>query len=555
MATPTYYVCKYTPLEVIEALGGTPENLNEMQEGFDQAELLMGANICGFGKTVIESVFAGDVRELVLVNCCDSIKSVYDVLLDSGKLDFLYLFDVMRGDGPCAREWMALQIKDFAQAYGAYKGITLTVESLRKAFHPVEKVNEPHVSILGARMGTQLFDMVKEAMPYPVENMTCVNNRNVGEVTPPSDLDLDELIDWYAGEMVGQLPCMRMADVQGRRRILEDPQLKGVVYHTVRFCDFYGLEYSQIKNSAKLPLVKIESDYTTQSAGQLLTRLEAFSESIAPETVSAHSKHKENTMDGRKRYYAGIDSGSTSTDVVILDEDKTIVAKLIASTGAGASASADAALAEACKMAGITPDDITELVTTGYGRSVIEAGDKTVTEITCHARGVHFIDPSIRTIIDIGGQDSKAISLDEEGNVVNFTMNDKCAAGTGRFLDMMARTMEMDLDHMSERGLEYKEDITISSMCSVFAESEVVSLIAQNKDVDDIVHGLNKAVAVKTKALVKRVNGVAPFMMTGGVSRNHGLVKTLEEKLGSPILISEYAQLCGALGAALLASE
>ena len=555
MATPTYYVCKYTPLEVIEALGGTPVNLNEMQEGFDQAELLMGANICGFGKTVIESVFAGDVRELVLVNCCDSIKSVYDVLLDSGKLDFLYLFDVMRGDGPCAREWMALQIKDFAQAYGAYKGTTLTAESLRKAFRPVEKINESHVSILGARMGSQLFEMVKEAMPYPVENMTCVNNRNVGEVAPPSDLDLDELIDWYAGEMVGQLPCMRMADVQGRRRILEDPQLKGVVYHTVRFCDFYGLEYSQIKNSTKLPLVKIESDYTTQSAGQLLTRLEAFSESIAPEIVSAHSKHKENTMDGRKRYYAGIDSGSTSTDVVILDEDKTIVAKLIASTGAGASASADATLAEACKMAGITPDDITELVTTGYGRSVIEAGDKTVTEITCHARGVHFIDPSIRTIIDIGGQDSKAISLDEEGNVVNFTMNDKCAAGTGRFLDMMARTMEMDLDHMSERGLEYKEDITISSMCSVFAESEVVSLIAQNKDVDDIVHGLNKAVAVKTKALVKRVNGVAPFMMTGGVSRNHGLVKTLEEKLGSPILISEYAQLCGALGAALLASE
>ena len=259
--------------------------------------------------------------------------------------------------------------------------------------------------------------------------------------------------------------------------------------------------------------------------------------------------------DGRKKYYAGIDSGSTSTDVVILDEDKAIAAMLIVPTGAGASASADAALDKACERAGITRDDITELVTTGYGRSVIEAGDKSVTEITCHARGVHFIDPSIRTIIDIGGQDSKAISLDEEGNVVNFTMNDKCAAGTGRFLDMMARTMEMDLDRMSERGINYKEDITISSMCSVFAESEVVSLIAQNKEVDDIVHGLNKAVAVKTKALVKRVNGTGPFMMTGGVSRNHGLVKTLEEKLDAPIVISEYAQLCGALGAALLACE
>lgn len=515
----------------------------------------MGANICGFGKTVIESVYNGDVRELVLVNCCDSIKSVYDVLADSGKLDFLYLFDVMRGDGPCARDWMAAQIKEFVRAYGEYRGCELTAERFRSSFHPVCRIKEPHVSIMGARMGAQLFEMVQGAMPYPVENMTCVNNRSIGETMPPESADLDELIHWYAGELVGQLPCMRMVDVQGRRRILEDPNLRGVVYHTVRFCDFYGLEYSQIKNSTDLPLVKIESDYTTQSAGQLSTRLEAFAESIAPGEVQSIASKESVVADGHKKYYAGIDSGSTSTDVVILDEDKTIVAMLIVPTGAGASTSADAALDKACEMAGITHDDIIELVTTGYGRSVIKAGDKSVTEITCHARGVHFIDPSIRTIIDIGGQDSKAISLDEEGNVVNFTMNDKCAAGTGRFLDMMARTMEMDLDRMSERGINYKEDITISSMCSVFAESEVVSLIAQNKEVDDIVHGLNKAVAVKTKAPVKRVNGTGPFMMTGGVSRNHGLVKTLEEKLDAPIVISEYAQLCGALGAALLACE
>ncbi len=552
----THYVCKYTPVEIIEALGGTPVNLNVMHDDFDQAELLIGSNICGFGKTVIESVLAGDVRELVLVNCCDSIKSVYDILLDSERLDFLYLFDVMRSDGPCAHDWMVAQIKDFARVYGGYKGKTLTLDGLRAAFHPAACTCEPHVAVMGARMGEQLFEMVEKAMPYPVDNMTCVNNRSIGEVAPPDGADLDELIFWYAGELIGQLPCMRMVDVQGRRRILEDPSLKGIVYHTVRFCDFYGLEYSQVKGFTDLPLVRIESDYTTQSAGQLLTRLEAFSESIDPQRFQSSSFDKESTVNSeRKTYYAGIDSGSTSTDVVILDKNKHIVAMFIASTGAGASASADAALDKACDEAGIIRDDIAKLVTTGYGRSVIEAGDKSVTEITCHARGVHFIDPSIRTIIDIGGQDSKAISLDEEGNVINFTMNDKCAAGTGRFLDMMARAMEMDLDQMSERGIEYKEDITISSMCSVFAESEVVSLIAQNKAVDDIVHGLNKAVAVKTKALVKRVNGVPPFMMTGGVSRNHGLVKMLEEKLGAPLVISEYAQLCGALGAALLAYE
>lgn len=210
---------------------------------------------------------------------------------------------------------------------------------------------------------------------------------------------------------------------------------------------------------------------------------------------------------------------------------------------------------KALKSAGLDREDIDALVTTGYGRSAIQSGDKSITEITCHARGAHYLDPAVRTVIDIGGQDSKVIRMDESGAVVNFVMNDKCAAGTGRFLEMMARTMEMGLDELSGRGLHYKEDITISSMCTVFAESEVVSLIAQNKDADDIVHGLNKAVAVKTVALVKRVGGENAYMMTGGVSKNKGLVKTLEEKLGAPLIVSDQAQLCGALGAALFAAD
>ena len=161
----------------------------------------------------------------------------------------------------------------------------------------------------------------------------------------------------------------------------------------------------------------------------------------------------------------------------------------------------------------------------------------------------------MRTVIDIGGQDSKVIRLDENGAVINFVMNDKCAAGTGRFLEMMARTMEMSLDEMSRMGLKYKEDITISSMCTVFAESEVVSLIAQNKAADDIVHGLNKAVASKTAALVKRVGGEERYMMTGGVSKNRGVVSEIEKILGVKLHISDKAQLNGALGAALFALE
>ena len=545
----TYYVCKYTPIELLEAFGGECQNLNEMPQGFDHADQIAHPNICGFGKALLEAVMSGKVKELVLVNCCDTIRSVYDILEDSGKLDFLYMIDVLHCDAECSRERTAVQLKGLAKAYGEYKGTTFDEEKFRQAFKKPEHIVKPHISVLGARMGNELFDMVQKSMPYPVENDTCVNNRSVGETEPPKELEFDELMVWYAKELLGQIPCMRMMDHSGRKRLYNDPGLKGIIYHTVKFCDFYSFEYAQIKQNVTVPLLKIESDYTVQSSGQLLTRLEAFAESMNMEGLEG----KELKMG--KGYFAGIDSGSTSTDVVILDKDQNIVTGIILPTGAGAAIGAERALEEALKDAGLQREDIDAMVTTGYGRTAISDGDKSITEITCHARGAHFLNPEVRTVIDIGGQDSKVIRLDENGAVANFVMNDKCAAGTGRFLEMMARTMEMSLDDMGKAGLSYKEDITISSMCTVFAESEVVSLIAQNKATDDIVHGLNKAVASKTAALAKRVGGEERYMMTGGVSKHQGLVKTLEEKLGTTLVISDKAQLCGALGAALFAKD
>ena len=545
----TYYVCKYTPIELLQAFGGECQNLNEMPQGFDHADQIAHPNICGFGKALLEAVMSGKVKELVLVNCCDTIRSVYDILEDSGKLDFLYMIDVLHCDAECSRERTAVQLKGLAKAYGEYKGTEFDEKKFRQAFKKPERIVKPHISVLGARMGNELYDMVQKSMPYPVENDTCVNNRSVGETEPPKDMNFDELMAWYAKKLLGQIPCMRMMDHSGRKRLYNDPGLKGIIYHTVKFCDFYSFEYAQIKQNVTVPLLKIESDYTVQSSGQLLTRLEAFAESMNMEQLEG----KELTMG--KGYFAGIDSGSTSTDVVILDKDQNIVTGIILPTGAGAAIGAERALEEALKDAGLKREDIDAMVTTGYGRTAISDGDKSITEITCHARGAHFLNPEVRTVIDIGGQDSKVIRLDENGAVVNFVMNDKCAAGTGRFLEMMARTMEMSLDDMGKAGLTYKEDITISSMCTVFAESEVVSLIAQNKATDDIVHGLNKAVASKTAALAKRVGGEERYMMTGGVSKNQGLVKTLEEKLGTTLAISDKAQLCGALGAALFAKD
>ena len=545
----TYYVCKYTPVELLKALGGECEILNDMPEGFDLAEQIAHPNICGFGKSVLEAVLAGNVKELVLVNCCDTIRSVYDILEDSGKLDFLYMVDMLHCDVSCSRERTVIQLKELAAAYGEYKGTTFNKEAFLKAFQSSERCSEYHLAVVGARMGEQLFEMTEDSMPLPVVNETCVNNRSVGGVLPSEDLNFDSLMVWYAGELLHQLPCMRMMDHAGRKQLYQDPSLKGIIYHTVKFCDFYSFEYADIKNHTDLPILKIESDYTVQSSGQLSTRLEAFAESL---NIQKETK-REKTMG--KGYYAGIDSGSTSTDVVILDKNRNITASVIMPTGAGAANGAERALEEALKQAGLEREDLDAVVTTGYGRTAISDGDKSITEITCHARGAHFLDPSVRTVVDIGGQDSKVIRLNEDGTVKNFVMNDKCAAGTGRFLEMMAKTMEISLDELSKVGLSYQEDITISSMCTVFAESEVVSLIAQNKPTDDIVHGLNKAVASKTASLVKRVGGEEAYMMTGGVAQNKGLVKTLEERLGTSLVISDKSQLCGALGAALFAAD
>ena len=343
---------------------------------------------------------------------------------------------------------------------------------------------------------------------------------------------------------------MRMTDIAARRALYENEHIRGIVYNTVKFCDYYGFEYAELKAKSRIPLLKIESDYTVTAPGQLTTRLEAFRESL---NLTAKPSRTPEPKPMNKHLFAGIDSGSTTTNMVVLDANETLLAFSIVRTGPRAQMGAQAALEDVCKQLNIKKEDFAAIVATGYGRNNIPFATDTRTEITCHARGAHFLNPAVRTIIDIGGQDSKIINLDETGHVTGFMMNDKCAAGTGRFLEMMARTLELDMAEMSRRGLTWDKELTISSMCTVFAESEVISLIADNHTDSDIIHGLNKSIAGKTAAMAARAKGQPPYMMTGGVARNRGVVQALEEKLGAKLSISENPDLCGALGAALFA--
>ena len=309
-------------------------------------------------------------------------------------------------------------------------------------------------------------------------------------------------------------------------------------------------------------MLALETDYTKQSCGQILTRVEAFLESLGQQprngetmetaAVGALTERKEKSG---KMYVMGIDSGSTSTNAVIMDKDQKIVASAVVRTGAKSGESAGRILEEVLSEAGLKREDISWIVSTGYGRVSIPFADENVTEISCHGRGAHYFNPAVRTILDIGGQDSKAIRLNEKGEVADFVMNDKCAAGTGRFLEMIARSLEVDVDELGPIALQSKEDIEITSMCSVFAESEVISLIANNREKADIANGICRAVANKSYSLLKRVGLEEEFMMTGGVAKNAGVVRAVEEKLGTKLYICPEPEIVGAAGAALYALD
>jgi len=204
---------------------------------------------------------------------------------------------------------------------------------------------------------------------------------------------------------------------------------------------------------------------------------------------------------------------------------------------------------------GIPFPTIEKIVSTGYGRNSVDAAHKAITEITCHAAGVHFLSPHICSIIDIGGQDSKSIVMNDTGKVKDFAMNDKCAAGTGRFLEVMARALQVDLDRFGEISLKADKPGRISSTCTVFAESEVISLISKGESRENIIAGIHESIANRISSMAVRIGVRRPLMMTGGVAKNSGVVRALEKKLGMQIEVSEMAQVMGAIGAAVLAQD
>ncbi len=644
------YMCKYAPIEIIEAFGDTVVMMEPHVTNFTQADTLMHPNMCSFVKAVLEEFENHNYEGMIFTSCCDSSRRLFDTLSRRYPEKFFFCFDLPRKINEFTISLYVNQIKQLIRDYTAFSGksfdpawlvkkcnrevdMQLRKKELIEEGKIPQKECDLKICLAGARPGSGVKQLITGHGAEIALDLTCTG------ICREYRVDADHVLSSYTDSLLHQIPCMRMHRTDGRRQRLSDLScdLDGIIYHTVKFCDIYSYEYADMKANAGLPIVKLETDATSQCAGQILTRVEAFLESlrarkghqasghVSEETTvdTAHGGCAENdtgtpcgrcpdrnapdiprlSMDDIKSdrpgqipaglspkndaansmlqnissdetvstdrgtsflnhkkgdhpmYIMGIDSGSTSTNAVIINEKKEIISWAVVRTGAKSGESADRILQEILSQAQLQKSDLTLIVSTGYGRVSIPFADKNVTEISCHGKGAHFLNPAVRTILDIGGQDSKAIRLNEHGDVIDFVMNDKCAAGTGRFLEMMARTLEISIDELGPVSLLSKEDVEISSMCSVFAESEVISLIAQNKETADIAHGIHKAIAGKAISLLKRVGLKKDFMMTGGVAKNPGVVKVLEEQLGAALYIYEQPEIVGALGAALFGLE
>ena len=253
-------------------------------------------------------------------------------------------------------------------------------------------------------------------------------------------------------------------------------------------------------------------------------------------------------------YFAGVDIGSTMTKVVLMDKSDNLLSSIKGPTGPEHRQLANEVMRQALEQASLQIDDISYIVATGYGRLNVPFADRQITELSCHARGVFSIFPSVRTAIDVGGQDAKCMKI-EDGRLISFVMNDKCAAGTGRFLEVTATALGIKLEDMGNISLKATRKIQISNLCTIFAQQEVIVLLSRGERPENIVAGLHDALASRIAALARRLGIEPDLVLTGGVAKNTGMVRAMKESLGCEILVPQEPLITGALGAAILAKE
>ena len=601
------YTCSYIPLEIIHAAGYIPVRLSGSPDCCNHEETDLSRNVCPYAHAILNDF--RDNREtivgVIVTDSCDAMKKVFDVLHLEGNQ--VHLLSVPRKITENAVDYFAGQLKELfrrmceasgteaqpariADSIALYRELREQLEICRvenyfpsyaeyfafrqKLYHedPRESLkrlgeimNRPPagskregipVITTGSPMpGEGIYSVIEETGFTILINDSCLDTR----WDPPeeSDISLSEDPFRYLSRLyLDKTPCARM---EGRKRELErlealyPEQAKGIIHFRMPFCDLYGFDLVHLLDkTGKQAVLPLETDGSAQSEGQIRTRVQAFAEMIEGEH---HAGQQEKRVNHTETVYCGIDIGSTTVDGVLLDDQGKILNHRIIKTGPGAEKSAWKMYQDMLEASGLSEDSIAAIIATGYGRESLDFAHDTVTEISCHARGILHLLPGTRFVVDIGGQDSKVIKIEGSGNVHDFQMNDKCAAGTGRFLEVMAGALEIDLPQMSEYSRFEGEPVPISSVCTVFAESEVISLLGKGHKAPSIVKGIYTSITNRIEGMVRRVGLEAPAAVTGGGALNRGLIEHLETRLGVRFSTPDTPQIVGAVGAALFGMD
>lgn len=569
MKVPVF--CSLIPTEFLVAKGFQPVFVTAEMLGEERASEYHCAfheNLCSYAKTIYDYLLRheNEFGLIVIPASCDAMKKLYNALIPKIPAEKLCFFDHPQRKTAGSVKMLVSELKRLdgkcrhcdEHSEEAIQRRQLTSLDCRVVSPWLTPRNDitPKIAVTGSNvpMETIRDSLAKfgfEAVflnhcldkSYPDESLMALVQK--GDLTA------------YAEGFLQKNSCPRTDDVGYKKNIVRQVRgsgIKGMIFNSLKFCDLqpFDLKFFREELGEEFPLLMIEHELTANNEGQTMTRLDAFFERLQNK-LGTTKKGRSIARTGT--HFVGVDSGSHAAKLVCIDSDRKIVCREVLPTGTSVKKSAEDLMARLGSMHGIREKDIARIVATGYGRNKIAFADDVITEISCHALGAHYILGRDGTVIDIGGQDSKAIRIDKNGGVVRFAMNDKCAAGTGRFLEVISERLGLTLEEFSELAFRAKKAVAISSMCSVFAESEVISLIASGEPKDEIAKGIHRAIAERTIALAKRIDGAPPYYMAGGVAKNKGLVKELEECLGTELKVIEHPQFSGALGAALMAAK
>lgn len=550
--------CSLIPTELLTASGAELDYLSgeDLFKGLDRhSQCVFHDNLCPYVKAVYDNLLESlNKYDLIIIpSGCDGLKKMYNALKTKSPAKPIFLLDIPRMCNEAAVEFLAEEFRKLAKVISNSQPLSKASADVSNGFKLFQTAANK-IGFIGSNVPDKFIIETLTKNGFEIVYLNhCIEKSKPTEEGLHA-LHTDSTLKEYARYKLENNRCPRNINAKYITELTDkvrNNEFAGLIINTFKFCDFQPFDYIQLTKliDKDFPTLLLEHEGFVKNEGQIMTRIEAFLEKLKK------NKPKAKTSGNGIEYFVGIDSGSHATKLVCVDKNAQILFHQVIPTGVSVKESSKKAFEHLQKKLNCKNRNQFYITATGYGRNQIQDADHVMTEITCHAIGAFKKFQKPATVIDIGGQDSKVIKIGEEAKVLRFSMNDKCAAGTGRFLEVIAERLGLTLAEFSKLAGETNGTVPISNMCTVFAESEVISLIAAGHPREHIAKGIHQAIAERTVSLVKRTEGEPPYYMTGGVAKNKALVKELSKALGKDVVTADEPQLNGAHGAAIISME